>query len=94
MMQAQVINGPQVDQPSNLSIILVDSNEEMTDEENIEVIENYLRVRAVEAIEQSKKKSEDRMFDEAQKTIDNMINMIKNNKKVREEKMRMLLKDL
>ena len=51
MMQAQVINGPQVDQPSNLSIILVDSNEEMTDEENIEVIENYLRVRAVEAIE-------------------------------------------
>lgn len=34
------------------------------------------------------------MFDEAQKTIDNMINMIKNNKKVREEKMRMLLKDL
>ena len=51
MMQAQVINGPQVDQPSNLSIILIDSNEEMTDEENIEVIENYLRVRAVEAIE-------------------------------------------
>ena len=50
MMQAQVINGPQVDQPSNLSIILIDSNEEMTDEENIEVIENYLRVRAVEAI--------------------------------------------
>ena len=93
-MQAQVINGPQVDQSSNLSIILIDSNEEMTDEENIEVIENYLRVRAVEAIEQSKKKSEDRMFDEAQKTIDNMINMIKNNKKVREEKMRMLLKDL
>ena len=59
----------------------------MIDDENVEVIESYLRVRAAEAIEQSIKLAEDNMFSEAQRLLADMINMIRNNKKARKDKM-------
>lgn len=59
----------------------------MVDDENVEVIESYLRVRAAEAIEQSIKLAEDNMFSEAQRLLADMINMIRNNKKARKDKM-------
>lgn len=59
----------------------------MVDDENVEVIESYLRVRAAEAIEKSIKLAEDNMFSEAQRLLADMINMIRNNKKARKDKM-------
>lgn len=51
------------------------------------MIENYLRVKAAEAIEENMKKAENNNFEEAQKGIDTMINDIQNNKKARKDKM-------
>jgi len=58
------------------------------------VIENYLRVRAAEAIEENMKKAEANKFEEAQNGIDLMINCIQGSKKARKEKMEVLVKDL
>jgi hypothetical protein len=60
----------------------------------VEVIENYLRVKATEAIEENMKKAEANQYDEAQKGIDMMINNIQCNKKARKGKMESLVNDL
>ena len=51
--------------------------------ENVEVIENYLRVKATEAIELNLKKADKQQYAEAQKGIDDMIQCIQQNKKAR-----------
>ena len=58
------------------------------------MIENYLRVKAAEAIEENMKRAEANQFEEAQKGIDSMINNIQSNKKARKEKMESLVQDL
>jgi len=58
------------------------------------VIENYLRVKAAEAIEENMKKAEENKFEEAQKGIDLMINNIQGSKRARKDKMEHLVKDL
>lgn len=60
----------------------------------MEVIENYLRVKATEAIEENMKKAEANKFEDAQKGLDVMINSIQTNKKARKEKMDVLVQDL
>ena len=60
----------------------------------MEVIENYLRVRATEAIDENMKKAEANKYEEAQAGIDSMINSIQSNKKARKEKMEHLVQDL
>ncbi len=49
----------------------------------MDVIENYLRVKAAEAIEENLKKADQHKYAEAQKGIDNMIQLIQDNKKAR-----------
>ena len=69
-------------------ITLLNESEEIPEvNENIDVIENHLRVIAAEAIEENMKKAEKNQYDEAQKGIDTMINYIQSNKKARKEKM-------
>lgn len=58
------------------------------------MIENYLRVKATEAIEENMKKAEANKYEEAQAGIDQMINHIQSNKKARKEKMDNLVQDL
>lgn len=58
------------------------------------MIENYLRVKAAEAIEENMKKAEENRFEEAQIGIDNMIQNIQQSKKARKEKMESLVNDL
>lgn len=62
--------------------------------ENVEVIENYLRVKATEAIELNLKKADKQQYAEAQKGIDDMIQCIQQNKKARKQKMNYLITDL
>ena len=79
----------------NLSLTLINPHEEVAEvNENIEVIENYLRARAALAIEENMKKAEANKFEEAQQGIDLMINSIQTNKKARKEKMDVLVQDL
>lgn len=50
-MQAKGINGQQIDGACNLKLTLINPQEEVAEiNENVEVIENYLRVKATEAI--------------------------------------------
>ncbi len=51
-------------------------------------------MKAAEAIEENMKKAEQNNFEEAQKGIDNMIQDIQQNKKVRKDKMESLVNDL
>lgn len=51
------------------------------------MIENYLRVKATEAIEENMKKAENNKYEEAQKGIDQMIQVIQGSKRARKEKM-------
>jgi len=95
IMQAKGINKQQMDGACSLTLTLINSHEEIAEiNENVEVIENYLRVKATEAIEENMKKAEANKFEEAQNGIDMMINNIHSNKKARKEKMEVLVKDL
>lgn len=48
---------------SSLSLTLINPNEEIAEiNENVDVIENYLRVKAAEAIEENMKKAEENKF--------------------------------
>ena len=47
------------------------------------MIENYLRVKAAEAIEENMKKADQHQYVEAQKGIEAMINSIQSSKKAR-----------
>ena len=60
----------------------------------MEVIENYLRVKATEAIEENMKKAESSKYEEAQAGIETMIQHIQGSKKARKEKMMHLVDDL
>lgn len=74
---------------------MLNENEEIPDiNENIDVIENYLRVKASDAIEENMKKADQQHYEEAQKGIDNMISYIQSNKKARKDKMEHLVNDL
>ena len=74
---------------------MLNEMEEIPEEnENVDVIENYLRVRAAEAIEENISRADMQQYDEAQKGIDNMINYIQSNKRARKEKMEHLVQDL
>lgn len=78
-----------------LKLTLINANEEIPDTiENVDVIENYLRVKAAEAIEENMKKADQQQYEEAQKGIDNMITYIQSNTKARKEKMDSLVQDL
>lgn len=80
---------------SSLSLTLINPSEEIAEiNENVDVIENYLRVKAAEAIAENMKKAEENRFEEAQVGIDNMIQNIQQNKKARKEKMESLVNDL
>ena len=89
-MQGQKLAGA-----ANLVLILINPNEEIAEiNENIDVIENYLRVKAAEAIQENMKKAENNNFEEAQAGIDQMIQSITSNSKARPEKMNNLVNDL
>ena len=78
-----------------LRLTLLNENEEIPEiNENVEVIENYLRVKASDAIEENMKKADQQKYEEAQKGIDEVINNIQQNKKARREKMEYLVNDL
>lgn len=78
-----------------LELTLLNENENIPETiENVEVVENYLRVKAAEAIEENIKKADKQQFAEAQKGIDNMIQCIQSNKIARKEKMDHLVTDL
>ena len=59
ILAAKGINGQQMGGATNLSLTLINTHEEIAEiNENVEVIENYLRVKAAEAIEENMKKAE------------------------------------
>ena len=60
----------------------------------MEVIENYLRVKASDAIDENIKKADQQKYEEAQKGIDEMITCIQSNKRARKDKMENLVNDL
>jgi uncharacterized protein YegL len=95
IMQAKGVHGQQMEGACNLFLTLINPHEEIAEvNENVDVIENYLRVKAAEAIEENMKKAEANKFEEAQQGIDLMIHNIQNNKKARKEKMDVLVQDL
>ena len=78
-----------------LKLTLLNENEEIPEiNENVDVIENYLRVKASNAIEENLKKADQQKYEEAQKGLDDMIDHIQSNKKARKEKMEYLINDL
>ena len=78
-----------------LELTLLNEHEQIPEiNENVEVIENYLRVKASDAIEENFKKADSQKYEEAQKGLDDMINDIQSNKRVRKEKMNNLVNDL
>ena len=67
-----------------LKLTLLNENEEIPEiNENVDVIENYLRVKAGDAIEENLKKADQQKYEEAQKGLDDMINHIQSNKRAR-----------
>lgn len=88
ILAAKGVTGQQMGGACNLTLALINPHEEIAEiNENVDVIENYLRVKATEAIEENMKKAEQNKFEEAQQGIDLMINNIQTNKKVRKDKM-------
>ena len=78
-----------------MRLTLLNENEEIPEiNENVEVIENYLRVKASDVIEENMKKADQQKYEEAQKGIDDMITSIQTNKKARKDKMEYLVNDL
>ena len=95
ILGAKGVQGQQIAGAASLSLTLINPQEEIAEiNENIDVIENYLRVKATEAIEENMKKAEENKYEEAQKGIDHMIESIQGNKKARKEKMESLVNDL
>jgi hypothetical protein len=95
LFTAKGVDGKQMAGECSYKITLLNENEEIPEvNENIDVIENHLRVAAAEAIEENMKKAEQNNFDDAQKGIDSMINYIQSNKKARKDKMEVLVNDL
>ena len=88
MIEAQLlvkgVNNESLNKQALLSLTLINSNESVAEiNENSDVVENYLRVKAAEAIEENMKKAEKNQFAEASKGIDEMISAIENNKRAR-----------
>lgn len=78
------VNNESLNKQALLSLTLINSNESIAEiNENSDVVENYLRVKAAEAIEENMKKAEKNQFAEASKGIDEMISAIENNKRAR-----------
>lgn len=89
------MNGQQLKGESTFSITLLNHNEEIPEiNENIDVIENYLRVKAADVIEENMKKAEQQKYEEAQQGIEEMIQSIQHNPRARKEKMESLVNDL
>lgn len=95
ILGAKGVNGQEMGGAASLSLTLINAHESIAEEnENVDVIENYLRVKAAEAIEINMKRAEASKYEEAQAGIDTMINSIKSNKRARPEKMQNLVDDL
>ena len=95
VMEARGVQGQAMAGASALSVTLINQNEEIAEvNENVDVIENYLRVKASEAIDVNMKMAEANKFEEAQKGLDQMIAHIQGSKRARKEKMAPLLDDL
>jgi len=78
-VQGQVLNGK-----ATLTLTLINPHEEIAEaNENVDVIENYLRVKAAEAIEENMKKAENNNYEGAQQGIDQMIQVIQGSKRAR-----------
>ena len=64
ILGAKGVQGQQMAGASSLSLTLINPNEEIAEiNENVDVIENYLRVKAAEAIEENMKKAEENKFE-------------------------------
>ena len=76
-----------------LSLVEADTLiDEMND--NVEVVENYLRVKMVEAMKESIKIADQGKFDEARRALDDIIDEILNNKVITKEKMSAYVQEL
>lgn len=95
ILSAKGVQGQQMAGAASLSLTLINVHEEIAQiNENVDVIENYLRVKATQAIEENMKKAEASHYEEAQAGIDTMIQQIQGSKKARKEKMMHLVDDL
>lgn len=95
IFMAKGVNGKNISGECVLKLTMLNHNEEIPEEnENVDVTENYIRVKAAEAIEENIARADMQQFEEAQKGIDEMIGYIQSNKRVRKEKMDHLVEDL
>lgn len=92
---AKMVDGKTVDGETRLSITLLNPEELIPeDKEDIEVVENFFRVKAAEAIEVGVGSADQRRFTEAQGGLDKMIQAIEANPRVRKDRVQHVVEDL
>lgn len=72
----------------DLRLVLLMKEEPLNElAENVDVVQNYLRMKATQCIRNSLQKAEKQEYDEARQAIEDMITMIKDSKFARKQKM-------